>query len=145
MTSRPNGASAFIDSSNTRPPAISKHRVDALAAVGLDQRAREVVRVDVDRRVGAELERERRASPRVEAVAITRPGAHVAPELDGQRADAAGRGVHDHALALRPACADVRYRCQAVRPCSSSASAVASLTSSSIGNVVASSAATYSA
>ena len=41
--------------------------------------------------------------------------------------------------------AEVRYRCHAVSPWSISASAVASLTSASIGNTLAASAATYSA
>ena len=108
------------------PAGHLEHDVDALAEVGLDQRLGEVLARDVDGGVGAELERQR-------ALLLGRrgrdhaAGAERLAELHGERADAARRGVHDDALARLRSARDVRYRCHAVRPWSSSASAVASL------------------
>ena len=51
---RPNGASVRIDASNASPPVISKHGVDLLAVVRLEDRRLEVVRARVGGRVGAE-------------------------------------------------------------------------------------------
>jgi hypothetical protein len=75
-----------------------QHHVDALAEVGLDQRLGQVLARDVDGRVGAELERQRALLLR------RRRRDHAArpqrlAELHGERADAAGRGVDDDALA----------------------------------------------
>ena len=87
------------------------------------------------------------ASPRLsslEQVAITRPAPNGLPSwtaIDPTPPAAACTTTLSPGASL----ADVRYRCQAVRPWSSSASAVASLTPSGIGNVVAAGAATYSA
>jgi hypothetical protein len=131
------------DSSNTRPPAISKHDVDRLPSLASRSASARSSRRDVDGRVGAELERQR-------ALVLARGGGdHAAgaerpAELDGERADAAGRRVHDDALAA----AQLRRRLVQVpggQPWMSSASAAASLTPSGIGNVARAGAATYSA
>ena len=77
------------------------------AEVGLDQRVGEVLAPDVDGGVRAELQRERalrlRGRGRDHAA-----GAEQLAELDGERADAAGRRVHDDALAGRQMRAHVR-------------------------------------
>ena len=118
------------------PAGHLEHDVDALAAVGLDQRAGEVLGVDVDRRVGAQLERQRRACPRWRRwrSRARRPcGARAGPRASRRRRPRRGR----RRSRPRRSWAEVRYRCHAVRPWISSASAVASSTPSGIGNVVA--------
>ena len=81
------------------PARHLEHDVDLGAAVGLAQRGVEVLRVGVDRGVGAELERQR-------ALLLGRggrdhaAGAVALGELDRERADAARGGVDDDALAL---------------------------------------------
>ena len=73
--------------------------VHGLASIGLDQALGEALRRRIDRCVGAELDGER-------ALLLGgggrdhSPGAERMAELHGQRADPAGRAVHDDALAL---------------------------------------------
>jgi hypothetical protein len=83
-----------------------EHHVDALAAVGLDQPRRQSVGVGRHRLVGAQLERQRALLVRGRRCDHT--GARAARELDGERPDAARRGVHDDRLPRldAAACAD---------------------------------------
>ena len=108
------------------PPAISSTTSTLRAAVGLDAARRRGPRARRRPRRRRRARAPARASPRVEAVAITRPAPKRLRELDGERADAAGGGVDDDASRPRPAASEVRSRCQAVRPWRSSASAAAS-------------------
>ena len=97
---------------------------------------RQVLRGRVDRGVGAQLERQRALLLRARAVAITRPAPIGFAELDGQAAHAAGaRSARPRS---RPAATSpqVRYRCHAVRPWISSASAAPSSSPSGSGKVV---------
>ena len=91
-----------------------EHDVDRLAAVGLEQRAAEVLARDVDRRVGARDRARAAASPR--STRWRSRGRRRTPCRAGPPASRRpGRRVHDRALA-RDSRADVRYRCHAVSP-----------------------------
>jgi hypothetical protein len=84
----PEGASARSDCSKTSPPAISKTTSTRSPAVGLLEALAHPLRRGVDRRVGAELERERRASPASRRWR-SRARAQRPRELDRRRAGAA--------------------------------------------------------
>ena len=132
VTRRPNGASAPRLSSNTRPPAISSTTSTGSPRFASTSAAPRSSRVTSTAASAPSSSASARFSS-VDAVAITRPAPQRLGELDRERADPAGRGVHDDA---RPGAsfAEVRNRCHAVSPCRSSASAVASETPSGIAN-----------
>ena len=76
---RPNGASASMPASNTRPPAISSTTSTGRPPLASTRRVGEVVRGDVDGGVGAELERASSRFSADDAVAITRPAPSALP------------------------------------------------------------------
>ena len=98
VASRPNGASAASEASNVGPADHLEHDVDLAPAVGGLEGRLEVGLAGVDRHVGAELLRER-ALVGAGRHADDAAGAPGLGQLHGQRADAAGRGVHDDRLA----------------------------------------------
>ena len=143
VTIRPNGASAFRHSSNTRPPAISKTtstRRPPLASLRAAARSSR----SPSSATSAPSDSASSRLSSVEASAITRPAPIGLPSCVASEPTppAAATTTTVSPSATRPT---VRYRCQAVSPCSSSASAVPSLTPSGIGTVIASGTATYSA
>ena len=143
MTIRPNGASAPSDWSNTSPPAISNTTSTFRPSFASSRRSF-IPAGDASTATSAPSSSASARLSSVEAVAITRPAPSGLPSCTASdptppaaactTTDSPGRS-----------CAEVRYRCQAVRPWISSATAVASSTPSGMGNVSAAGAVAYSA